>query len=294
MDTPVRVATVNLCSGRLADGRPGDNEQLVACGRQLAAEGVDVVAVQEVDRGQPRSGEIDQLAVLAAAFGAVAHRFAPTVLGTPGTADGWREAPGATRTHGSHGLDSGDTQGPAYGIGMLSRLPVHVWRVRRLGGSWAVLPLVLPRPGHRPQLLLVPDEPRLALAAVVATDAGPVSVVCTHLSFAPWVAPRQLRALVRWTASLPEPRVLAGDLNLPGAVPARLTGWHPLALAPTFPAAAPRLQLDHLLVDTEAAATHLPGRATRQVVSDHLTLVADMVVPNRTAQRPSSGGRLTS
>jgi endonuclease/exonuclease/phosphatase family metal-dependent hydrolase len=174
--------------------------------------------------------------------------------------------------------------GPTYGIGLVSRLPVLAWRVRRLGASRAVLPMPLPGPAGRPRLLLVPDEPRAAVAAVVDAPGGPVTVVSTHLSFAPHVSVQQLLGLRRWLRSLPAPVVVAGDLNLPGPVPRWLTGWTPLASGRTYPAADPRVQLDHLLLAGAGGSTRAPagdggpGRPGRPgPVSDHLPLTAEVV-----------------
>ncbi len=280
----MRVATFNLWSGRAmpppdadasraAFGEPlVDRQRLARSAAVLAELGVDVLAVQEVDLAQPRSAHADQLAVVAEAFGAVAHRFAPTLTGVPGPTAGWDRWPPAH--HDRPGAPAPD--GPAYGVGLVSRLPVLAWRVRPLAGSRAVLPVALPSGGRLPRFVLVPDEPRVALAAVVQGPDGPVTVISTHLSFSPVAAWRQLRAVVRWSASLPGPRVIAGDLNLPGGVPARLTGWSSLTRAATYPSPAPRLQLDHLLVDTGPAGTASGGSAVALEVSDHLALVGDL------------------
>jgi endonuclease/exonuclease/phosphatase family metal-dependent hydrolase len=268
--TALRLATFNLCSGRSVTDGSVDPDRL---SQAVAALDVDVLAVQEVDLDQPRSGGVDQLALVASALGAVDGRFVPAVTGTPGTRDGFAPVRESERT--ADGRFTGT--GPAYGVGLVSRLPVLAWRVKELGASRATLPLLVPAgPGRRPRLLLVPDEPRVAVAAVVQTDAGPVTVISTHLSFAPVTAVRQLRALRRWAATLPGPRVLAGDLNLPGTVPGRISGWTPLALAPTFPSPAPRVQLDHLLTDHPGARRALPASATQSVVSDHRPLRADL------------------
>jgi endonuclease/exonuclease/phosphatase family metal-dependent hydrolase len=114
-----------------------------------------------------------------------------------------------------------------------------------------------------------PDEPRAAVAARL----GALTVVATHLSFAPHTAVRQLLRLRRWIAGMPGPVVLAGDLNLPGALPARLLRATPLVRAPSYPASAPRAQLDHLLAvgdglrGSDGATTVLP-------VGDHRALTA--------------------
>jgi endonuclease/exonuclease/phosphatase family metal-dependent hydrolase len=271
----VLVGTFNLWSGRAMDGSSPDGAADPALLRrsvaQLADLGLDVLTVQEVDRAQPRSGGLDQLAEVAAAFGAVDARFAPTLAGVPGPGRDWAPFTGS--------VDAAPPDGPSYGIGLVSRLPVLAWRLRRLGASRAVLPVPIPSGGRLPKVLLVPDEPRVALAAVVQSDAGPVTVISAHLSFAPVTAVRQLRLIRRWAASLPGPRVLAGDLNLPAGMPARVTGWRPLASALTFPAPAPRVQLDHLLTDLAGGADRPasePDGAIRLPISDHQALVGRM------------------
>jgi endonuclease/exonuclease/phosphatase family metal-dependent hydrolase len=269
----LRVGTWNLASGRLPDGRPGSAGQLAEAVRALD---VDVLALQELDRHQPRSGGEDQLAVVAGALDAAGSRFVATLAGSPGPGRAWRAV-----------TDDVLPDEPTYGIGLVSRLPVLAWRVRRFGASRAVLPMPLPGPRGRTRLLLVPDEPRAAVAAVVDAPGGPVTVVSTHLSFAPAVSVRQLRALRRWVRALPAPVVVAGDLNLPGPLPRWLTGWTSLADGPTYPAADPRVQLDHLMLAAanglcrvEASAAEdlgqggTPGR--RAAVSDHLPLTASL------------------
>src|SRR3954451_13960957 len=171
------------------------------------------------------------------------------------------------------------------------------WPCPHRPAARAVLPMAVPAPAGRARLLLVPDEPRAAVAAVVDAPGGPVTVVSAHLSFAPTVSVRQVRALRRWVRSLPAPVVVAGDLNLPGTIPSRLTGWTPLAGGHTYPAARPRVQLDHLLLahrdgppSTHAATNGRAqpdllvrpdrrvrahdGARARAELSDHLPLVA--------------------
>ncbi len=256
MNRPLTVATFNMCSGRSSDGLIEPDRLPAAIGALDA----DVLAVQEVDRDQRRSSEVDQITVVANAFGAVSWHLQPTLSGQPGPAAGWRPLPAPPTAEA--------VDGPLYGVGLVSRLPVLAWRTLHLGDSRAVLPFPVPRPGRRtPSFLLVPDEPRVALAAVLDTGARPVTVISTHLSFAPVVAARQLRRVIRWAATLPGPRILAGDLNLPGALPARISGWRRLGAAPTYPASAPRVQLDHLL--TDAAGDHRRHPSEQLVVSDH-------------------------
>lgn len=178
-----------------------------------------------------------QAAEAALALRAVDWRFAPTVSGTPSP---WR----TTEPVAPSLLDAGAAvPGLLFGIALLSRLPVRAWHVLGLGTSRGRLPMRAPGPGGEPRWWWVPDEPRLAVAAEL--DAG--TVVTAHLSFWPPAAIRQLRRIRSWMHTLPAPVVLAGDLNLPGPVPARVLGGDALLRARTYPREQPRVQLDHVL-----------------------------------------------
>lgn len=268
MDRPssrtLRVAGVNAASGLDRTTWTISLERLAAAVADLRA---DVVALQEVDHRLPRTGGVDQAAVLASACAGTGapwhHRFAATVLGTPGDPRTFRPA---AATH---------TGEPSYGVALMTRWPVTEWHELRLPPGRARLPVPLPAGSPR-RVLWVPDEQRVALAAVLAAPPGRLSVVCTHLSFSPVHALGQLRRLVAWSARLPRPLVLVGDLNLPGALPARLTGWRPLVRAATYPSTRPRLQLDHALGDGAVRAT--AARAVLVAGSDHRAPVVDLAL----------------
>jgi endonuclease/exonuclease/phosphatase family metal-dependent hydrolase len=232
----IRVGTFNLASGRDATGRSVDAAGLRTA---LASVDADVLAVQEVDVGQPRSHLVDQPAEVAAALGAADWRFAAAVAGTPSPLRSWTPVdPPVLR-----GADD-PPAGPQYGIALVSRRPVRRWSVLALGAGRARLPLQAPDPRTgRVRWWWFPDEPRLAIAAELAD----CTVVATHLSFAPHTAVRQLLRLRRWCAGLPGPVVLAGDLNLVGPLPARVFGARRLVAEPSYPASAPRVQFDHVL-----------------------------------------------
>ena len=256
----MRLASFNILHGRsLADGRVSTPRLVEAC----TSLGADVLALQEVDRGQARSGGVDQTAAVAAAMDAVAWRFEPALIGEPGAT--WRAATDDDRTAGAS--EAG------YGVGLVSRLPVRAWHVVRLRAARVRAPVAVP--GGRGRFILLPDEPRVALAAEVEAPSGPLVVATTHLSFVPGWNVVQLRRVTRALAALGLPCVLLGDLNIPGPVPAAAAGWRALARAKTFPGANPSLQIDHalghgplpLVVGASAPALDL---------SDHRALVVDL------------------
>jgi endonuclease/exonuclease/phosphatase family metal-dependent hydrolase len=253
----VRLASFNVLHGRsLADGQVSTERLVDAC----ASLDADVLALQEIDRNQARSGGVDQTAAIAAGTGAGHWRFEPALIGEPGAT--WRAA----------AADDPASAEAGYGVGLVSRLPVRRWHVVRLRAAKVRAPVAVP--GARGRFILLPDEPRVALAAEVETASGPLVVATTHLSFVPGWNLAQLRRLTRALALLGAPCVLLGDLNVPGGLPARVSGWRPLAKVRTFPAAKPSMQLDHALghgplpVVIAVSARELP-------LSDHRALVLD-------------------
>jgi endonuclease/exonuclease/phosphatase family metal-dependent hydrolase len=252
--TSLRLATFNILHGRsLSDGEV-DVPRFAAA---VASLGADVLAMQEVDRDQPRSIGADLTAVAANAAGAPYHRFAATLHGEPGVWSGatGRRQPGVAE----------------YGIAIVSRYPVLAWRRLALPALPVKWPLMLK---DRPPIM-VKDEPRAALAATVDVPGGPLTVVSTHLTFLPGWNAVQVRRLWRACRQLPRPLVVMGDLNLRGGLPARLTGWRPLAEGATFPLDEPEHQIDHILGDGSVHAV-APGRSVHTGTSDHRALVAEV------------------
>src|SRR4051812_25868552 len=101
----MRLATFNILHGRSMSDDRVDVDRLAAAVATLDA---DVLALQEVDRDQPRSHLADLTAVAAEAMGAVSHRFVAALSGTPGAT--WMAA------------TEDDVPGTAsYGVALLSR-----------------------------------------------------------------------------------------------------------------------------------------------------------------------------
>lgn len=251
----VRVATWNLLHG--VDVRSGRIE-LDAVADGITALDVDVLAVQEVDRGLARSDGVDQLAALADKLGWQAA-FGPALLGEP--------------MHGWVAADGTDPGGPAYGVGLLSPHPLTaVTRLGLPGGDRA-------QPADPPRWVPYRDrEARTVLRAALQLPGGPpLTVAATHLSYLAWRSPRQLRRAVAFAGAAGTPAVLLGDLNLPHRalrVALAGTGWAPgPPTGPSYPAWRPRMQIDHVLA---RGARVSDTRVAQRGSSDHLAVGAQV------------------
>lgn len=257
MGTPplMRVVTFNILHGRTV-GDGVDPARLATCVHELDP---DILALQEVDLDQDRSGRADLTAVAAKAMGAVEHRFVAAISGTPGAT--WMAATGEEQPGTA-----------AYGIALLSRYPATYWQVLRLPRIPFRFPMYLPGPNR---VMIVDEEPRAAVMAQLDTPLGPISVANSHLSFVPGWSRRQLRRLAADLDGLPGPHILTGDLNLTPDAVARCTGLRTLGAAATFPGVSPTRQLDHVLTDDpglRARRCETPAAA----LSDHRPLVIDI------------------
>ncbi|MET0474749.1 MAG: endonuclease/exonuclease/phosphatase family protein [Mycobacterium sp.] len=251
----MRVVTFNILHGRTVGGIV-DPDRLRMGIQRLKP---DILALQEVDLDQERSGKADLTAVAAEAMDAVAHRFVASISGTPGGT--WVAATGAEQPGSA-----------AYGIALLSRFPASSWQVLRLPHIPARFPMYLSAPRR---VITVHEEPRAAILASFDSPLGPLTVANTHLSFVPGWNRRQLRRLVSELQNLQGPRLLVGDLNLTSAAAQRVSGLRTLAVAPTYPAHRPRRQLDHVLTD-DPRLTARHWEAPELTISDHRPLVVDL------------------
>lgn len=254
-DNPMRVATFNILNGRVPTDQHVDPAGLAAAVARLDA---DILALQEVDQNQHRSGFCDLTSVAAEAMGAAHHRFVAAIHGSPGAT--WVAATG-----------EGEPDAAAYGIALLSRYPVKGWQVIRLEPVPVPVPM---RFKGRLRPYLVRDEPRAAVVATIDAPMGEVTVLGTHLSFIPWWNVRQLRTLMRAARESRGPVVLMGDLNMGAERAARATGLRPAASHPTFPVEAPREQIDHILVGGPLRIGASGSPALR--ISDHRALWVDL------------------
>lgn len=271
---------IRLLSFNLQHGRPGDGarldpatapladsdiadagaarEVLAALADQIRDIDPDVIALQEVDLGQRRSGRLDQTAVLADLLGWEGRRFAATYAGP---VVGLRRRPRRSALTGRADDVLGPLRalfgaGPAgFGNALLTRLPVRAWRVARLGRG----PAVLTRRGGGRALdprsyALSTSTMRNMIAAQIdpvdgAGGPGGLAVASTHLATRTGTAAAQLAAAWAALAALPGPHVLAGDLNLHAELLAPLGIARDLGEGPTYPSGAPARRIDHILTD---------------------------------------------
>jgi endonuclease/exonuclease/phosphatase family metal-dependent hydrolase len=252
----MRLATFNILHGRSPADDRVDLDRFVDAVKALDA---DVLALQEVDRNQGRSANADLTAVAAEAMGATEHRFVAALAGTPGAT--WMAATGEEQPDAA-----------AYGIALLSRLPVMSWQVVRLSSPPTRVPIRFT--GSRlPDL--VRDEPRVAVAARLQTPTGELTVANAHLSFVGWWGRHQLRTVLRGLDGA-DPLVLLGDLNMSLERATGVTGMRSLLAQPTFPADAPREQLDHVLARGDVGRVESVD-VVRMPLSDHCAVTVDLV-----------------
>lgn len=267
-------ATAPLADSDIADAGAAQ-EVLAALADQIRDIDPDVIALQEVDLGQRRSGRLDQTAVLADLLGWEGRRFAATYAGP---VVGLRRRPRRSALTGRADDVLGPLRallgaGPAgFGNALLTRLPVRAWRVARLGRG----PAVLTRRGGGRAL----DPRSYALSTstmrnMIAAQIGPVdgaggpgglAVASTHLATRTGTAAAQLAAAWAALAALPGPHVLAGDLNLHAELLAPLGIARGLGEGATYPSGAPARRIDHILTDPwPTGADGLPMSAQEAV-----------------------------
>lgn len=220
----------------------------------------DVIAIQEVDVHQSRSGNGNQVREVAESIGAKYWAFAPAMYGTPG--EKW---------HAIHDAIVFDNTTPIppdamYGIGIVSKIPIKRWHRINLGKAPLGMPLLVAGE-KRPRLIYVSDEPRSALVAELENG---ISITTTHLSFVPVKNALQLKKISSWVEQLPGLHIMTGDFNLPWGLGPRIAGWNDLVKGPTYPSWKPSIEFDYIM---SKELTVKDVRATihsHTGISDHL------------------------
>lgn len=239
----MRVMTYNIFAGNDLE-RQSNLARIAALIDSLE---VDVVLLQEVDRGTARSGGVDQAAVIAE--GAGLH----VVFGS------------------SMNFDGGE-----YGNAILSRWPVQTSRV-----------VPLPSTAGQPPDAAQSTEPRSVLHVVVSSPYGELHVLNTHVDHRPESAARkaQVLELLAYVATAVPRRarvVLGGDLNArPETTEVRSLGvlfsdvWPSCGTGDgaTFRSDAPDRRIDYVMVaNLECTA----ARVLDTQLSDHRPVVTNV------------------
>lgn len=241
-DATIRVLTYNIHHGEGTDGRI-DLERIAAVIRQAAP---DVVALQEVDRLVPRSGEADQASELARLTD-LDMRFGRTI----------------------------PLQGGEYGNAVLSRWPIL---------DVTNHPLPSPAGGEARALLAVTIEVPSGEAAGASVTILATHLDHTRDPANRTASAEAIGRLFPWNGNQRTqhaPMILAGDLNdVPDSRPIELLGGSWTASdagrwAPTSPAGDPRRKIDYVMFRPADRWRVVELRVLDEpVASDHRPLLA--------------------
>jgi endonuclease/exonuclease/phosphatase family metal-dependent hydrolase len=237
------VMTYNIRQGRDVEGVL----DLARTAEVIRAQQPDLVALQEVSRHwaaesefRDQPAELERLLEMPCVFGANLDRD-PL-------------APGAPRRQ--------------YGTAVLSAWPVL-----------ASQNILLPRSSTE-------NEQRGLLVVDVDLDGAPFRLHNTHLSVSADDRPLQVEAILAEADEAAVPHALLGDLNAPPTAPELRPlferwrdAWSVAGEGDsfTFPAAAPRVRIDYVLVSPQLRVS--AARVPALQGSDHLPLVAELALP---------------
>jgi endonuclease/exonuclease/phosphatase family metal-dependent hydrolase len=141
------------------------------------------------------------------------------------------------------------------------------------------MPLLIPNEkGTGVRFIYVKDEPRVVL--IIELEIG-VTIATTHLSFVPGVNIYQLNRISFLLRNIPGEKILAGDLNLPGNLPSKLSGFRSLAAASTYPSWKEKIQFDYImakkgLIKNNRVDATLIKSTGRPIISDHIPIGVEL------------------
>jgi endonuclease/exonuclease/phosphatase family metal-dependent hydrolase len=236
--TTLRVVTFNIRHAAPKDSYAGLPDLLA---ESCAALDADILALQEVDIGVPRSAQVNLAKIAADACG-MAYYFAKA------------------RKHAYRGQ---------YGNALLVR-----------GGITDVEVVTLPG-DHRHTVRLGPlvlkpfREPRNAIIATVTVSENRLSVGTGHFAADPTARRAQLTTAAARLVERAAPTILLGDFNIPWRQAADWLRPYGLTLAEEHPDATLRTGIDHVAVNGLAVAQV----ETRWLpISDHPAKIVDVEV----------------
>jgi endonuclease/exonuclease/phosphatase family metal-dependent hydrolase len=177
---------------------------------------------------------------------------------------------GALGAHGAHAYAISTADGD-YGQALISRWPLVASSVHDLS---------------------YPErEPRRAISAEIATPAGRVHVIATHLGLSLRERSRQAQVLLGLVGGLERPTVVMGDFNdwlWRGSVRRALRRVLPQCTAyRTFPAVMPLFRLDCIYVSSAVRFLSCRTDPSARSMSDHLPVIAEVHIEEAGARVPS-------
>lgn len=240
---PYPAMTVSIVSYNIHHGAGLDEvvdlDRTAAALRELQP---DIIFLAEVDAYWPRSGNVDQLAELAARLEMPFQYYAPALS--------------RFRVFDLAGLGAS-----YYGNGLLARFPIA-----------AVANYPLPRFGSM--------EPRNLLVAQVAIAGRSLTVLGTHLGLNRDERREQVAAILDLTRRFPPDRVFVGDLNASLDAPEIqdvqsqwVDAWNGTGDAATFPSAPARRRIDYAFVSPQLKEHVLAYETPALLASDHRPVV---------------------
>lgn len=263
----MRITSWNYLHGQLLDPAAGDG----ALSSSLALLASDVIALQEIDANQERSGGGNQSEEIANAIGAKSWGFAPTLVGTPGFQ--WRKL----RREEVIVEESSAFNEPRYGISIVSKVAVTHWLRKELGRSVIGMPLAVAGENGKLRLIYVRDEPRVAMAAVLENGW---TVINVHLSFVPLFNVYQLLKVSRWAAKLEKEYstrvILLGDFNLPWGIPTKVTRFKRATNSLSYPSWSPKVSFDYILAKKADVLKFQEVQVPQIAISDHRPLSVEI------------------
>ena len=275
----MRVISWNLLHGQKI---PPTNSQdwqaeVVSAAKKVADElQPNFIALQEVDYFQSRSDLTNQTKLVAQSMQLKYWAYLPTLIGTPG--EKWRSVKDLKN---SIITESSIDKNPkaSYGIALATNWPIKKLYVKKLGRSIIGMPLLIPKDnGKGVRFIYVKDEPRVALIAELENG---YTIATTHLSFVPGVNVFQLNKLTSYLKKLPGLALLTGDLNLPGNLPSKLSGFKSLISQATYPSWKPKIQFDYIMLrksEIKSVSSIKPIKSTATGISDHTPIGVEIQI----------------
>ncbi|MTA07758.1 MAG: hypothetical protein F2521_03610 [Actinobacteria bacterium] len=235
----------------------------------------DVIGLQEVDYFLERSGNHNQVANVALMMNANDWAFAPSLMGSPD--EDWRNPNSNDQ---KVVTDKDPESSPAYGIGMVSSIPVIQWHRLDLTGSPVGVFMAFPVDGKMKKFY-VRDHPRSALAAQLENGW---LIINTHLSFVPFFNLLQLIKIKRWANKLgvadKNKVLIMGDLNIPFRKVVTGFKWNSILNHKTFPSWQPKVQIDYFLSQRLTSTDVQTFVHSHAGMSDHLAIQLEVKTNN--------------